>query len=126
LSDEEFVQLKKDTYWADNITNKEWPVVLREEGVSPSAKSRLKKKAAGWMIALGRISLLNPELFEAAWQQAQDTYQKQIEDKHPLAIGRTAWVVGDPEAPTFGPATAAECDAFIAGQRSIVDRLQGS
>jgi hypothetical protein len=61
---EEKVKTLKETYWVDNITNADWPAVLDDDDASPSAKSRLKKKAAGSLMALQRIALLNPELFE--------------------------------------------------------------
>jgi hypothetical protein len=79
-SEEEQARILKATYWADNLTNAEWPVLLGEDGRNPSAKSRLKKKATGWLIMLARIQILNPELFADIVQRADQTYQEQIED----------------------------------------------
>jgi len=60
---EEQAAIFKATYWADNITNAQLPVVLEHEGASPVERSRLKKKATGWLMALSRIAYLNPALF---------------------------------------------------------------
>jgi hypothetical protein len=60
MSDEEVADVYKATYWADNIAASEWPAVLRHDDCSPSAKSRLKKKAAGWIMALERIGRIKP------------------------------------------------------------------
>jgi hypothetical protein len=84
-SEEEQARLLKATYWADYISESEWKVVLREEGCSPSAKSRLKKKAAGWLVALGRIAVLNPDLFLAAVEQALRLYAEQTKTEYPAA-----------------------------------------
>lgn len=82
---QEQVRILKATYWADNVTNAEWPALLDHEGFSPSARSRLKKKAAGWMIALGRIAVLNPELFAEIVERATVTYEEQTETEYPAA-----------------------------------------
>ena len=76
----EQARILKATYWADNISTREWEALLGEEGFDRSAKSRLKKKAAGWLVALARIHLLNPELFEQIARQADTAYTEQIED----------------------------------------------
>lgn len=80
MSPDEQARILKATYWADNITNAEWPAVLGEDGFSPSAKSKLKRKASGWLVALARIHYLNPELFEEVVAKAAATYEEQIED----------------------------------------------
>jgi hypothetical protein len=49
LPPEEQAAVVKAAYWSDNITNAEWPVVLKHEDATASNKSRLKKKAAGWL-----------------------------------------------------------------------------
>jgi hypothetical protein len=74
-------RLYKATAWADNISRAEWPVVLQEEVAKPHNRSRLKKKAAGWLMALQRIALLYPELFEEIADLAQRTYREQIQDE---------------------------------------------
>jgi hypothetical protein len=84
MSDEEYAETMKKTYWADLITNTEWPVVLGHEDCSPSAKSRLKKKAAGWLMALGRIAYLNPDLHREIVKQAEEMYRDQIGENHPF------------------------------------------
>jgi hypothetical protein len=43
----------------------------------------LKKKAAGWLMALARIAVLNPELFQAAMADARRTYSAQVKDEYP-------------------------------------------
>ena len=84
MSDEEHARVLKEAYWADNITNAEWPVVLAHEDCSPSAKSRLKKKGAGWLMALGRIAYLNPDLYREIVKQAEEMYRDQIGEEHPF------------------------------------------
>ena len=81
MTDEEYAEILKQTYWADNITKSEWPVVLRNGDAKPHNRSRLKKKAAGWLIALQRIALLHPELFEQIADRAQTMYREQVEDE---------------------------------------------
>ncbi|MGI8796908.1 MAG: hypothetical protein ACR2IR_10075 [Acidimicrobiia bacterium] len=88
MSDDERVAVMKATYWADNITNAEWPAVLRHDDCSPSAKSRLKKKAAGWLMALQRIAKINPELFEEIAAKADAMYREQIEEE---PVVRLVW-----------------------------------
>jgi hypothetical protein len=84
MSDEEFVRALRATWWADNITNAEWPVVLGQEGASKSTKSRLKRKLVGWFMAQGRIAALNPELWHQAYQEAQALYAEQVGEPHPV------------------------------------------
>jgi hypothetical protein len=91
LSDEEAVAVLKAAYWADNITNAEWPVVLGRDDGSPAAKSarsRLKKKGAGWLVALGRIDRLNPDLYDEMVKQAEEMYRDQVGAEHPFQWGR--------------------------------------
>jgi hypothetical protein len=83
-SDEEKARLYRATWWADNITNAEWPALLgRPEGTRPN-KSRLKRKLVGWLMALGRVAALNPELFDQACREARDLYAEQLDAQHPL------------------------------------------
>jgi hypothetical protein len=79
-SPEEQAALLRATKWADRITSAEWKALLRQDGFSPSARSRLKSKAAEWLMALGRIALLHPELFTEIATKADETYSEQIED----------------------------------------------
>jgi hypothetical protein len=80
MSDEEWVAVHKAAYWADNITNTEWPLVLRHDGVKAYVRSRFKKKAAGWLMALARVAAINPELFAEIVAKAEEMYREQIED----------------------------------------------
>jgi hypothetical protein len=90
-------RLLKATAWADNFTNTEWPIVLErfaetEEELqkvrNAPARSRLKRKAAGWLVALQRMALLNPELFEGVADLAGRTYREQIQDE---PVVRLVW-----------------------------------
>ena len=44
---------------------------------------RLKRKATGWLMALARIAVLNPELFEAIAAAARTMYPDQTGDEYP-------------------------------------------
>lgn len=81
---EEQATILKETWWADLIASSEWRALLEEAGCSPSAKSRLKKKAAGWLMALARIAVLQPALYSQIVDLAQRTYREQIGEAHPL------------------------------------------
>lgn len=83
---DEQAEILKSTYWADNITESEWPVVLQHDDAKSYSKSRLKKKAAGWIVALQRIALLHPELFEEIADRAQTMYRDQVEDDPALIL----------------------------------------
>ena len=83
LTPEEQAALFKATYWADNITEREWPVVLDHDDANKVHRSRLKKKGAGWLMALARIAHLNPELFRAMAEQACTMYVDQVEENFP-------------------------------------------
>jgi hypothetical protein len=83
MSEDELVAIYKATYWADNIAASEWPVVLRHDDASKANRSRLKKKGAGWIMALARIAVINPELFKAMCDQARTMYADQVEDDFP-------------------------------------------
>lgn len=81
----EYVRLLKAASWADNITNREWPVVLDEDEATTTNRYRLKKKAAGWMMALARIAVLNPELLRSAADLAREMYADQVGETYPWA-----------------------------------------
>lgn len=83
LPPEEQERLFKQAKWADNITNAEWLVVLQRDGATAPNKSKLKRKAAGWLMALGRIAVLHPDLFKAICEQARSMYAEQVEQKYP-------------------------------------------
>ena len=80
-SPEEKVRLLKATKWADRIADAEWKALLGEEDANRYAKSRLKGKAAEWLMALGRIAYLNPELFAEITEKAAALYEEQIEER---------------------------------------------
>jgi hypothetical protein len=84
MSEEEQAKVYKATWWADLIAASEWPALLKKDGFSPSARSRLKKKAAGWLIALGRVAAINPDLFAEVLQRATKEYKEQTETEHPF------------------------------------------
>ena len=84
MSEAEQARVMRETWWADNIANSEWPVVLGDEGASAVAKSRLKRKMIGWFMAMGRIAALNPELYNAAVEGAMAKYLDQLGEPHPM------------------------------------------
>jgi hypothetical protein len=84
MTEVEQVQVLKATWWADLIAGSEWPALLKHDDFNPSARSRLKKKGAGWLIALGRIAAINPELFAEIRQRAAKEYEEQTETEHPF------------------------------------------
>jgi fructose-specific component phosphotransferase system IIB-like protein len=105
---DELVRLLKATSWCDNITNAEWKVVLGEEDASAPNRSRLRKKAAGWLIALARIAVLNPELFEAAAKDARKMYAEQVKQDYPwnscgTLPGCTTWATPPMSSCGCGP-----------------------
>jgi hypothetical protein len=83
MTDEEKVRTLRETYWADNLTNSEWPVMLQDVRNAP-VRSRLKKKMVGWFMILGRIGALNPELYNQAYAEARALYRKQLGEPWPL------------------------------------------
>ena len=83
LTDEEQVAIFKKCWWADNITASEWPVVLGDVR-NPSAKSRLKKKAVGWWMALSRLSILAPDIYNDSVKEASELYLELIEENIPI------------------------------------------
>lgn len=84
LSPEEKAKIYKATYWADNITNAEWPLVLSHQGEwTAPVKSRFIKKAAGWIMALSRLAWLNPGLYAQVVTKAKQMYVDQVEEEFP-------------------------------------------
>jgi hypothetical protein len=73
----------KATKWADLLTNAEWPVMLQKARNAP-VRSRMKKKIVHWLMILGRIAALNPELFRQAALEAMALYEEQTGREHPL------------------------------------------
>lgn len=84
MTPEEQAATLKRTYWSDNITNAEWPAVLKHEGVKAYVKSKLKKKAVGWLMALSRIIYLHPTLGATILREADALYREQIQEPPPL------------------------------------------
>ncbi len=85
MTPEQQADVLKGTYWADLVSASEWPALLEEDDFSPSARSRLKKKAAGWVIVLGRIAALNPTLFAEIVERATTAYEGQTQSEYPAA-----------------------------------------
>lgn len=85
MTEEEKARAYRDTWWLDNITNAEWPVVLGEPEATRPNRSRLKRKTVGWPMAMSRIAALNPELFAQAVQEAIKTHQDVLKWDGPLA-----------------------------------------
>jgi hypothetical protein len=79
MDDEEYARVMREAYWADNITNAEWPLVLKHDGVKAYVRSKFKKKAAGWLVALARVAYLNEDLFAEIAVKAEEMYRGQIE-----------------------------------------------
>ena len=80
----EQVAVVKATYWSDLITEAEWPVVLRHDGVKAYVKSRLKRKSVGWLMALSRIVRLHPTFAAQVLREADDLYRKQVREAPPI------------------------------------------
>lgn len=78
MTSEEIAAVYRAAYWADNIANAEWPVVLRHTDAKRYNRSRLKKKAAGWLVALARIADLCPELADEIAAEAERLYSEQV------------------------------------------------
>ena len=100
-TDEELAELLKKTAWADRITSAVWEALLGHDGCSPSAKSRLKRKTAETLMMLGRIAVLNPELFERAVADARAMYEEQTGQPYPWAhiAPQLAGLEDDPDRP---------------------------
>jgi len=84
MTPQEQARVFRETYWADNITNAEWPVVLKHDDVRPVNKSRLKKKAAGWLVAFSRIIWLNTDFGAAVMRRADEVYREQVKEAPPI------------------------------------------
>lgn len=78
LPPEKKVEVFKKTWWCDLLTKTEWATILDYKKVDYEhvVKSRLKKKVAGWLIALARLSLFDSKLFEEAVELAKKTYEE--------------------------------------------------
>ena len=80
MTPEEQAQVLRETKWADNITNSEWPALLRRPQASKPARSKLKRKAIGWLMALSRIVYLNKPLGGEVLRAADDLYRRQLRE----------------------------------------------
>ena len=83
MTTQEQAAVFRATWWSDNITNSEWPALLRHEGASRSARSKLKRKAVGWFMAIGRIAAIDPEFYDAIVKEAKRLYLEQLREPHP-------------------------------------------
>jgi hypothetical protein len=102
MTEEEFARAMRATWWADNITNSQWPVVLGHDGASKSERSRLKRKMVGWLMALGRIVTFaerNGGLWVQARRETMRLYLEQTGEPHPLFFTR----YNQPDEPTCPP-----------------------
>jgi len=93
MSPEEQAKALRETYWSDNITNTEWPVLLKEPGTKAPTKSKLKKKAVGWLMAFGRIVAVNDALAVAILHQADKLYREQLRAEPPIPYGILAELI---------------------------------
>jgi hypothetical protein len=86
LRAEKQAEIYKKTWWADFLTEREWRTILRQNPPRHTSvvKSMLKKKAAGWLVALGRLATFEPELYNASVTLARDLSQDLIGEPHPL------------------------------------------
>jgi len=86
LTDEEKVQVFKDTWWADNLTDSEWRTILKRNPPSYEkvVRSRLKKKLVGWWIILGRIATFDPDLYNQSVKEAEQIYERLLKAKNPI------------------------------------------
>ena len=80
MSPEQQAKVFRETKWADNITNSEWPALLRRLQASKPARSKLKRKAIGWLMALSRIVYLNGPLGGEVLRAADDLYRRQLRE----------------------------------------------
>ncbi|MGZ4254817.1 MAG: hypothetical protein ACXVS6_22710 [Solirubrobacteraceae bacterium] len=76
MTEAELARVYRENAWADNITEGEWLVVLEREDAKPYARSRLKRKAAGWLVAFARIADLQPDLAAQIVTQAAEVYRR--------------------------------------------------
>jgi len=86
LPPEKQAEVYKKTWWADFLTEREWRTILGQNPPRHTSvvKSMLKKKAAGWLVALGRLATFEPELYNASVMLARDLYRDLIGEPHPL------------------------------------------
>ena len=86
LPPERQVEVYKKTWWCDLLTEREWRMVLNQNPPQHIAviRSILKKKVAGWLIAMGRLATFEPGLYEESVKLAEDLYRELTGERHPL------------------------------------------
>jgi hypothetical protein len=84
MSEAERADAYRAAWFLDSLSDGEWKAVLGEDGASKAAKSRAKRKLTGWLVVLGHVQTVNPELFEAALTDAFTIHKQQFESAHPL------------------------------------------
>jgi len=86
LSPEKKVEVFKKTWWCDLLTEAEWRTILGQNppNYKSVVKSRLKKKAVGWLIALGRILTFEPDIYNKAVEEAIRLYRELCGLPHPM------------------------------------------
>jgi hypothetical protein len=82
-SGEEIAAIYRAHRWMDLITNAEWPVLLQRVRNAP-VKSRLKRKLTWWLMALGRVAEIQPDLYDQAATDAKALFEQQFGRPHPL------------------------------------------
>jgi hypothetical protein len=86
MTDEERAEAFKATWWLDSLSDGEWKAILGEDGASKAARSRAKRKLMGWLVVLGHVRIVNPELFDAARREAFKVHREQFEETHPFYL----------------------------------------
>jgi hypothetical protein len=77
MSDEEYAKLQRRLYWSDFISEAQWERLLGKRTDAPT-RSKLKRKAIGWLMALNRIAVLDRELAIEIMDRAGKLYEEQV------------------------------------------------
>lgn len=83
MTEAEQGQAMKAAYWADYVTAAEWEALLGTGKAMRSNRSRLKRKGAGWLVALAHIADNWPEEFDAMVAQARTMHAEQMGRSYP-------------------------------------------
>jgi len=130
MTPQEQAQALKAAYWADLLTNAEWPVVMRHEGVAAPTRSKLKKKIVGWVIALSHVAQINREFAAQVLRDADARCREQFEREPPIPwalladlieqgwtqSGLEAWLQPLRNLRSFGPAGLARLVEELASE----------
>lgn len=70
------IEIEARSYFMDYFTDAEWRAIV---GKAPAGdrvnKARIKRKVAGWLMAMGRLALLQPDWYSEAARKACSEYQ---------------------------------------------------